>query len=139
MKIALLNSPAEEFSSANYFKRGYIKALREFNIGINLDYIIEDKSNLSKDGGYNSTKYLISLTKDLIPTSIICNSDVTAIGVYEAIYEAKFKIPDNFSVIGNDDIEFAKYFNPPLTTISQKGYDLGKESCRLLFNEIRKE
>lgn len=138
-KIALVNSLSKEFSSANYFRRGYIKALKECNIGVSQNYIIEDNANINKKGGYNSTKSFFTLKKDLVPTSIIFNSDIAAIGAYEAIYEANFRIPDDFSIVGNDDIEVAKYLMPPLTTVSQQCSRLGKESFKILLSKIRSE
>jgi len=45
-------------------------------------------------------------------------------------------IPDDFSITGYDDIPEAKYFSPPLTTVSQPKYDLGAKSMQLLIDNL---
>ena len=137
-KIALLTAPSSIFSSGKYFKKGYIKALNKYKLNVNNDYIIEEKENLMKGGGYRALKYLLTFKKNEIPTGIICISDIAAIGAYEAIYESNYNIPKDFSIIGNDNIEVSKYLQPPLTTVSQQNYTLGKESFNLLLNVINK-
>ncbi len=53
----------------------------------------------------------------LQPTAIVCSNDLTAIGVLHAACEEGLQVPGDLSVIGLDDIEFAAYTLPPLTTI----------------------
>ena len=61
---------------------------------------------------------------------------MAALGGYRAINKYGYKIPNDFSIIGNDDIFFAKDFMPPLTTISYKNYKLGEESFKMLLDII---
>ncbi len=63
-------------------------------------------------------------------------SDKTAEGGYEAINKTGMMIPDDFSIIGYDDIPEAKYFSPPLTTTGQPKYDLGAKSMQLLIDNL---
>ena len=51
------------------------------------------------------------------PTAILCSNDMTAIGVLRAAYMGGFHVPQDLSVIGLDDIDFAEFTLPPLTTI----------------------
>ena len=62
------------------------------------------------------------MTKQMIadgdlPTAIFSASDPLAIGAMRALYENGYKIPDDISIIGFDDISVASFSNPPLTTI----------------------
>ena len=51
------------------------------------------------------------------PTAIFCDDDILAGGVYLAARERGLRIPDDVSVVGFDDLPFARVFDPPLTTI----------------------
>ena len=59
-------------------------------------------------------------------TAIICGSDVIAKGVIDQCNIHGFKVPDDISVIGFDDIKLAAALTPPLTTIRQESNDLGR-------------
>jgi LacI family purine nucleotide synthesis repressor len=54
--------------------------------------------------------------KDL-PTAFLAGNDLSAIGTVKAIHETKWRVPDDFSVIGFDGIDLLDYFMPRLTTV----------------------
>jgi len=60
------------------------------------------------------------------PTALICSNDMTAIGVLRAVYMAGLRVPEDLSVIGLDDIDFAEFTLPPLTTIRLSRAELAK-------------
>jgi DNA-binding LacI/PurR family transcriptional regulator len=66
------------------------------------------------------------------PTAILCDDDILAGGVYLAARERGIRIPDDLSVIGFDDLDFAKVLDPPLTTIAADAEQLGAVAFRLL-------
>ncbi len=68
------------------------------------------------------------------PTAIFCFSDEMAMGAQAAIRAVGLRCPENVSVIGFDDIRFAGYLDPPLTTISQPMDRIGHEVVRLLLD-----
>lgn len=53
-------------------------------------------------------------------TAIVAQGDMIAIGVYEALKQAGKRIPEDISVASFDDIEFARYINPQLTSVDTK-------------------
>ena len=67
------------------------------------------------------------------PTAIICSNDMTAIGVLRAAYLQGLNVPKDLSVIGLDDIDFAEFTLPPLTTIRLSRGDL----ARAAFDALR--
>jgi DNA-binding LacI/PurR family transcriptional regulator len=69
-------------------------------------------------------------------TAIYATSDTTAIGLMRAAYGVDKRIPDDFSIVGYDDIDMAAYTLPPLTTVSQTGMEMGREAARLLFQML---
>ncbi len=54
----------------------------------------------------------------------------------QAAFEAGIRVPEDLSIIGFDDIDFAAFTVPPLTTISQSGEEMGKIAAEVLFDMI---
>lgn len=75
---------------------------------------------------------------DASPTAIFATSDTTAMGLMQAAFQAGIAMPDRLSIVGFDDIDFAAYTIPPLTTISQGGVEMGRVAAELLFDMIDK-
>ena len=69
------------------------------------------------------------------PTAIVCSNDMTAIGVLRAAYLKGMHVPQDLSVIGLDDIDFAEFTLPPLTTIRLSRGDL----ARAAFEALRQQ
>ena len=70
------------------------------------------------------------------PTAIFCFSDEIALGCIAGLQNAGITVPDDMSVIGFDDIPFARYFMPSLTTVAQPSEAIGRTCATLLFNLI---
>ena len=64
-----------------------------------------------------------------------CN-DLIATGVMRAAEEYGLRIPRDLKVIGLDDIYFSKYLHPPLTTIEQPAYEMGRDAAKMLICNI---
>ena len=64
------------------------------------------------------------LNKNLRPTAVLCSNDMTAIGVMRKSYEDGIRIPQDFSLIGFDDIRLAQFVLPPLTTVQMSQAEL---------------
>ncbi len=67
------------------------------------------------------------------PTAIFCFSDEMAMGALAAIRRRGLRCPQDVSLVGFDDIRFARYLDPPLTTMSQPMDEIGHEVVRLLL------
>ncbi len=69
------------------------------------------------------------------PDAVICCNDAAALGVYRGLRERGIAIPDDISVVGYDDVEFAAELSPALTTVRQPAYEVGYAAARLLLSE----
>ena len=67
------------------------------------------------DGGRTAARKLLQAKRP--PTAMLASNDLTAIGAISAIYESGLTVPHDISVVGFDDIEISRAYNPPLTTI----------------------
>ena len=60
-------------------------------------------------------------------------NDAMALGAFKAVREAGKKVPDDYSIVGFDDLVFADSIDPSLTTVGLDQYLWGKEACPVLF------
>ena len=67
------------------------------------------------------------------PTAVFCFNDEMAIGVIGVAKRGGLRVPEDLSVVGFDDIRFARHIDPPLTTIAQPMRDIGEGTVRLLL------
>jgi len=79
----------------------------------------------------NAVRKLLSLNPR--PTAIFACSDRLAKMIYKVAEQMKLRIPEDLSVIGYADLEFSQWMYPPLTTIKQKGKEMGKAAAEALL------
>ena len=89
---------------------------------------LEIRPDLMARGYYvsDSAKYHVPGFLAAGATAIVCGNDLIAKGVMEECVQRGFRVPEDISVIGFDDISLAATYNPPLTTIRQERNELGK-------------
>ena len=87
--------------------------------------------DFSIESGAAGAAELLSAPKP--PTAIFCFNDEMAMGVLETARGRRLRIPRDLSVAGFDDIRFARYMEPPLTTVSQPMRAIGEGTVRLLL------
>jgi DNA-binding LacI/PurR family transcriptional regulator len=88
-------------------------------------------------GGYKSANQLLG--PDRKTTAIFAGNDVLAFGCIRAAIEKSIRIPDDLSIIGFDNVEMSQITNPPLTTIDQPKYEIGKAAIEMLLNMMAKD
>jgi LacI family repressor for deo operon, udp, cdd, tsx, nupC, and nupG len=66
-------------------------------------------------------------------SAVFCSNDEMAIGAMRALVAHGLRVPEDVSVVGFDDIRFARYTSPSLTTIAQPKHDLGREAMTMLI------
>jgi LacI family transcriptional regulator, galactose operon repressor len=67
-------------------------------------------------------------------TAVLAFNDLVAMGLMSALGERGVSVPGHISVVGFDDIPFARYFNPPLTTASVPGTELGEQAWHRMWD-----
>ncbi|HET7580257.1 MAG TPA: substrate-binding domain-containing protein [Bacillales bacterium] len=71
------------------------------------------------------------------PTAIFAGNDLSLMEILHFMKERQIKIPDDLALINIDDVSFADIYSPPLTTISQPTFQIGKEAAALLLEKIK--
>lgn len=129
-KIAFLAGP-HKLHSAITRENDFRTALQATGLTLHKKWIVECEHTL-KGGvaGYGALKALPSR-----PTAIVCSNDMIAIGVLRAAYMEGLRVPQDLSVIGLDDIDFAEFTLPPLSTIRLSRAEL----ARAAFEALRQQ
>ncbi len=110
-------------------ERGYRAALADAGIGIDPMLILDG------DGTTESGRQAAELmfVRDVLPTAFLCVNDATALGVIIALNARGYDLPRQFSVMGFDDISFASFVTPSLTTMKQPRSKIGEAAMNLLL------
>ncbi|MBU8906685.1 LacI family DNA-binding transcriptional regulator [Desertibacillus haloalkaliphilus] len=111
--------------------RGYKQALQENGINVNENYI----KSLELDQFDVGIEEMLSLQDP--PEAILAGNDLALIEILKFIKKNNVSIPENIALIGIDDVSFASFYNPRLTTISQPTFEMGKKAAELLLNKIQ--
>jgi len=76
------------------------------------------------------------LARDRDVTAVFAANDEMALGVMRAMFEAGRAVPRDVSVVGFDDVPFARYLTPPLTTVRQDFEEIGRRSVHMVLDAI---
>lgn len=111
---------------------GYKDALKEGGLEFNInnmsvvDYQFKD--------GYDTMNEWIKNDADL--EAVFCASDTLAMGALLAVKDNGKKVPDDYAIVGFDNLNFSEYTSPPLTTIQQPIYKKGQTAAKILIDQI---
>ncbi|MBX6764827.1 MAG: LacI family transcriptional regulator [Rubrobacteraceae bacterium] len=141
-RIGLLSGPIRTVSRQDRLK-GYQKALQEADIEIDQQLIWEGKP-ISGFGDAESAELgrlgaheLLSLPNR--PTALFAINDMYALGAYAGAQELGFRIPEDLSIVGFDDLSpFAAIATPPLTTVRQPIQQMMRIAVEYLIGRLEK-
>jgi LacI family transcriptional regulator, galactose operon repressor len=112
--------------------QGFKMAMDESGLSLNQDMIVP--GDFRPESGYIAALSLFRMAQP--PTAIFAFNDMMAFGVQRAAVELGLRIPDDFSLVGYDDIELSMYTCPALTTISQSKTVIGQKAIQRLIARI---
>jgi LacI family transcriptional regulator len=84
--------------------------------------------------GREGLRYLASLSPP--PTAIICGNDILAMGALIESRTLEIHVPERLSIAGFDNLEFAPYLDPPLTTMEVPAAEMGERAAEFLLARI---
>jgi|SRR5579885_528060 DNA-binding LacI/PurR family transcriptional regulator len=130
-QLATITGPLH-LTNAQQRLAGFRRALHHARISIAPEYIQE--ATFDKRGGYTKTTLLLRMLPR--PTAIFAGNDMIAFGALLAIREAGLRCPEDVSLMGFDNLELAEMTNPPLSSVSQPGYQLGTTAAQILLDRV---
>ena len=113
--------------------KAYQNCLRDYQIQYNSELIFQGIPTLL--GGYEATTDVLKKK----PTGIFCVTDALAVGLIKGIHESGLKVPDDISIVGYGDSEYAMLSDPSITTVRAPRNELGRVAAKILISKIQKE
>lgn len=123
----------DAFASAHQRTAGFKQALAE--AGIPFESVISKQGDYRPHSGNDLMRQILS--SGHTPTCVICENDDMAVGAISACNDLGYKVPEDISLIGFDDMGYAKYLSPALTTVrkpTEKIVDVGVERLLRLIS-----
>lgn len=114
---------------------GFIQAIKD-NFG-DISNVHQFDAISTDDAGYTATKQL--LAKQIDCNALVCACDIIAIGVLRALQEANCQVPQDYAVVGFDNIQLSAFTSPALTTIDQNTQLAGELLVSNLLKAIRNQ
>ncbi|WP_163933603.1 LacI family DNA-binding transcriptional regulator [Paraferrimonas sp. SM1919] len=114
--------------------KGHQRALEEFGLPFDVNDVFT--GDFHESGGQDG---FLSLTSKGQYTAIACGNDEMAAGVIKAAHDQNYLLPEQLSVIGFDDVVFATYLWPALTTVSSSTFQIGKAAANMIIETIYKQ
>jgi len=127
-RIAFVSGPADSPISVDR-RHGYETALKQ--AGITPATSLVAPGDFSMEAGVRAIESFLARTQKF--SAVFCSNDEMAIGAMRALATHGLDVPGDVSIVGFDDIRFARYTSPALTTIAQPKNEIGREAMRMLI------
>ena len=114
---------------------GYRSALSAASLPLIPELVVS--GGLHETDGYRSMSLLLST--NLIPDAIFCVNDPVAVGAFQRIKEAGLRIPKDIALVGFSNNKISGLIDPPLTTIDQPSFEMGKRAAQILIDIIEEK
>jgi DNA-binding LacI/PurR family transcriptional regulator len=114
---------------------GYLEALRQANFSEATAQIVY--GGLDEHDGYRALDSVLKQTN--IPDAVFCVNDPVAIGAFQRIKEAGLSIPGDIALVGFSNNEITSLIDPPMTTVNQPRFEMGRKAAELLVKAIEEK
>jgi LacI family transcriptional regulator len=94
-------------------------------------------ATLTVAGGREAAEQIIGMPAARRPTAAICATDLLALGMLQEMVRHGVRVPEDFAIVGYDDIDFAAAAAVPLSSVRKPRYELGRRAAELVLDEAR--
>ncbi|HXY49472.1 MAG TPA: LacI family DNA-binding transcriptional regulator [Terriglobales bacterium] len=133
-RVAFVTGPLK-IKSALARREAFKDSISEIGVELDPNLIIEGDHTM--EGGMRALGKLLALPEP--PTAIMCSNDMTAIGVMREAFDRGISIPQELSVVGFDDVRWAQFMNPPLTTVQMSQSEIARLAFKALLQEVERK
>ena len=130
-RIAFIGGP-QKMKTATMRKSAVEKCMKEIDLVLLPELFVDGDHTI--EAGIKGLSALIAMSDP--PSAVLCSNDMTAIGVMRAAFDLSLNIPRDLSVIGFDDIRFAQFMTPPLTTVQMSQTEIARLSFLGLLDSL---
>jgi LacI family transcriptional regulator len=108
---------------------GVRKGIAEARVDVRLDIL---PAELTAEAGRARGEELAALPAHRRPTAVMSATDLLTFGVLQSLLQHGIRVPADVSLVGYDDIPFARYLSVPLTTVRRPHYEMGTTAAQML-------
>ncbi len=135
-RILLVRGPLHQ-EDANRREAGYKSALAANGIPFDEDLVLN--GDFEREIAYQVLHKFLNNGQRAAFDAVFAGDDDAAIGVLQALHEYGYKIPEDVAVVGFDDLGFASFLNPPLTTVRAPTESVGRIAAEKLFSLLENQ
>lgn len=125
-----------ELNSEERFQ-GFKFAMYDAGIPLHKDWVIDTRWEINRS--YENVKEQLARTDIERPTAIFSASDQLAIPAMRAVIESKLSIPEDIAFVSMDNIDFAQYTTPPLSSVHVPKVEIGMTAAATLLEMLKGE
>ncbi len=134
-RIAFIRGP-EGSEGARVRYLAYVEALEELGIDFDPDLVLPGR--FTRQSGAEAVRVLLD-ERGVRPEAIFAADDSMAAGALEALHERGIRVPQEIALVGFDDFAESANLMPPLTTVRQPVYEMGRQAAEMLLARLRGE
>jgi DNA-binding LacI/PurR family transcriptional regulator len=131
-RIAHIAGPSSWGELSLIRRRGIERAMSEAGLSLRPEWCMVISPGSLADAGFHAMNNLLGQPGTERPSAVIAFNDMVAFGALHAVHAAGLRVPQDISIIGVDDIFVAAHSRPPLTTIDQPKYHIGRLALEIV-------
>ena len=134
-KIAFISNAPRSYTASEDRLRGYMDAMQSNNLEVENELV--RYADFDPQSGYLTVEELIASGKQF--SAIFVASDNVAFGVMSALKDHGYKLPEDVSIVGFDDIPISRFTDPPLTSVRVPAQEMAVIASEMLLDLMRGE
>ncbi|WP_227767386.1 LacI family DNA-binding transcriptional regulator [Zhaonella formicivorans] len=129
--IGFINGPANHYDAV-VREKGFVDAVMQAGVKVREGWL--QYGDFTTGSGYEAMERMLQAGPP--PEAIFCANDYMAAGAIRALYAHGYRVPDDVSVVGYDNTDIAASVFPPLTTVENPTFELGRLAMERLLQLI---
>ncbi|MFD1470028.1 LacI family DNA-binding transcriptional regulator [Hymenobacter caeli] len=132
-RVAHIKGPAHPENTRQRYA-GYLAALAAYGLPPRPEYVAECQHVVHAEG-FAFAQQFMALPEP--PQAIFAVTDAVAVGALMALRQAGLRVPQDVALVGFSDWAVCELLDPPISSVAQPGYEIGRQASELLLREIQ--
>lgn len=134
-RIGMLAATLDDEMTGRHRYQGYKSAMSYYKLPYDDRYVVFGEYRFTD--GYSAMQRILQNQSEIQLTALVTASDEMAIGAVRCLYDNGFRVPEDISIVGYDDLSIAKMVTPRLTTIRQPFKEIGERAVNEIIHLIK--
>lgn len=134
-RIGMLSTGMDDEATGLQRYEGYKAAVRHYNLPFDDRYVVI--GGFRFNDGYAAMQQMLQVQSEIQLTAVVTAGDEMAIGAVRCLHDHGFRVPEDMSIVGYDDLGIASMVTPRLTTIRQPFKEIADRAVHALVDQIK--